>query len=292
MYSPKISIVTPSFNQGEYLEETILSVINQQYPNLEYIIIDGGSTDNSIEIIRKYAQHLSYWVSEPDNGMYAAIQKGFEKSTGEIMGWINSDDLLMRQSLFTLADIFSNNAEIDWVQGYPCVADESGRIIYQRPQRSSKYPFYLKEYRNDGIFIQQESTYWRRSLWVKAGEAVSCDYRYAGDFELWMRFYNYAIQYTTSALIGAFRRRKDQISSKYYNTYLEECDMIIENCIKNLPPDEIAILEKLEKLKSRSKMKLLIEQIGLIRTSISNQTEYAIEFNYETQNFTSLIKKA
>ena len=95
---PKISIVTPNYNGVKYLEQTIVSVLNQNYPNLEYIIIDGGSTDGSVEIIKKYESKLSYWVSEPDMGLYHAIQKGFEKSTGEIMAWINSDDMYVKGS--------------------------------------------------------------------------------------------------------------------------------------------------------------------------------------------------
>ena len=99
MNFPKITIVTPSFNQGQYLEETILSVINQNYPNLEYIIIDGGSSDNSVEIIKKYEKHLAYWVSESDEGVCYAIQKGFQKSTGDLMAWINSDDMFHKKSI-------------------------------------------------------------------------------------------------------------------------------------------------------------------------------------------------
>src|SRR5687768_13083798 len=106
MNSPKISIITPSYNQGRFIEETILSVINQNYPNLEYIIIDGGSTDNTVEIIRKYEQHLAYWVSEKDGGQSEAINKGFKKATGDIVCWINSDDFFMPGALSKVADCF------------------------------------------------------------------------------------------------------------------------------------------------------------------------------------------
>ena len=99
MQRPKITIVTPNFNQAGFLEETILSVIGQNYPDLEYIIVDGGSTDGSIDIIKKYEKQLAYWVTEPDKGLYHALQKGFERSTGEVMGWINSDDKLHPGSL-------------------------------------------------------------------------------------------------------------------------------------------------------------------------------------------------
>lgn len=109
LFWPKISIVTPSFNQAEFIEETILSVINQGYPNLEYIIIDGGSTDGSVEIIRKYEKHLAYWVSEPDRGQAHAINKGISKITGDIFGWINSDDLLLPGSLKKIAEAYTSH---------------------------------------------------------------------------------------------------------------------------------------------------------------------------------------
>jgi glycosyltransferase involved in cell wall biosynthesis len=111
MNLPKISIITPNYNGGEYLEETIQSILTQNYPNLEYIIIDGGSTDNSVEIIKKYEDQLSFWVSEPDKGLYDAIQKGFDKSSGEIMAWLNSDDLYHKNAFFTVVEIFMKKEE-------------------------------------------------------------------------------------------------------------------------------------------------------------------------------------
>ena len=115
---PKISIVTPSYNQGQFIEETILSVLDQDYPDLEYLIIDGGSTDNTIDIIRKYSKHLTYWVSEPDRGQSHAINKGFAICTGEIFNWLNSDDLLLNNALSSVAEAYcSSEAEYKIVVG-------------------------------------------------------------------------------------------------------------------------------------------------------------------------------
>ena len=112
---PKISIITPSYNQGQYLEETILSVINQNYPNLEYIIIDGGSTDNSVEIIKKYEKNISYWVSEKDHGQSNAINKGLAIATGDIVAWLNSDDQYCEKSLDIISNTFKQHPEINIV---------------------------------------------------------------------------------------------------------------------------------------------------------------------------------
>lgn len=120
------------------------SSINQGYPNLEYIIIDGGSTDGSLEIIKKYSNQLSYWISEPDGGMYEAIQKGFDKSTGEIMAWINSDDMYHPGALFVISDIFQSFPEVNWLLGAMTSYDEKGRTIgLERSKSFSKYDFYI-----------------------------------------------------------------------------------------------------------------------------------------------------
>jgi glycosyltransferase involved in cell wall biosynthesis len=252
MNYPRITIVTPSFNQGDLLEETIKSVISQDYPNLEYIIIDGGSTDNAVSVIKKYEKHLAYWVSEKDQGLYHALEKGFSRSTGEIMGWINSDDLLHRNSLFVLANIFRNNPHISWLQGHPSMYDESGMVVDVHDAVYSKYHFYLKKYTN-GRFIQQESTYWRRSLWEQAGSAISTSYRFAGDFELWIRFFQYELLHYTNALVGGYRVRAVQISRSYLDEYMAECNAIVDKVkltaeeartIKSLRYHELPIMRK------------------------------------------------
>jgi glycosyltransferase involved in cell wall biosynthesis len=219
MILPKISIVTPNYNGAKYLEETILSVLNQNYPNLEYIIIDGGSTDDSIKIIEKYEKKLSFWVSEKDNGIYDALNKGFKKSTGQIMGWINSDDLLIPKSLYTIAEIFSLKG-VHWLQGNPSLIDKSGRITNcSTITKWSKFDFHLGNYR----WVQQESTYWTRDLWEKSGSFIDTSLIYAADFELWLRFFQFEKMYVTTAPIGSFRQHSNsQISQKYFVDYVSE----------------------------------------------------------------------
>jgi len=217
-----------------------LSVIGQNYPNLEYIVIDGESSDNSVEIIKRHAAKIAFWESTPDNGLYHALQKGFEKSTGEIMGWINSDDILLPGSLFSIAEIFTLSEEIEWIQGHPVVIDDKDRFVYQRPPVYEVEHFLSKKY-HDGRFIQQESTFWKRSLWGKAGGYISREYSYAGDFELWMRFLQSAPMFLSSAMLGAFRTRSaGQISKSNFLDYLTECDDIIDNSQVTTNPTHIS----------------------------------------------------
>ena len=228
---PKISIVTPNYNGAAFLEETIKSVLNQNYPNLEYIIIDGGSTDNSIDIIKKYDDNLSFWVSEPDNGLYDAIQKGFDKSTGEIMAWINSDDMYARGAFSMVSEIFSNFKQVSWLQGLPSTYDEQGRVVNISPlKRWSKYNYYTGDFK----WIQQESIFWRRELWEKSGSKLATELKYAGDFELWLRFFRTEKLFCIKALLGGFRvRSKNQLSLDYLDDYINEVDELIANEITN-----------------------------------------------------------
>ena len=126
---PRISIVTPSYNQGEFIEETIRSVLLQGYPNLEYIIVDGGSTDNSIEIIKKYEKYLSYWVSEPDKGPSDAINMGWQKTSGEIIAYLNSDDAYFPGALATVAEAFQQNPQAQAIYGKEFRINKEGLVL-------------------------------------------------------------------------------------------------------------------------------------------------------------------
>lgn len=244
MHYPKISVITPNFNGGVYLEQTIKSVLSQNYPNLEYIIIDGGSRDNSIAIIKKYEKHLTYWVSEPDKGMYDAIQKGFEQSTGEIMAWINSDDLYHPKAFFTVAEIFNLNG-VNWLQGIPSFFDEMGRTIaVEHIKRWSKLDYYLGNFE----WIQQESVFWRRSLWEAAGGKMATEMKYAGDLELWLRFFRHEKFFVTNALLGGFRKgSKGQLSLGFLQEYIEEArTKINDEVVNNIPKEERDFVKRIK----------------------------------------------
>lgn len=221
---PSITIITPVFNGEKYLERTILSVLDQKYPDLEYVIVDGGSTDGTLEIIKKYETQLSRWTSEPDRGMYDALNKGFAHTRGEIMGWINADDLHHDGSLWRLAEIFTTFQQVNWVTGIPTVFDSNGICREIVPQRKWSVYQYLT---GDYFTIQQESVFWRRSLWEKSGASIRTDLRYAGDFELWMRFFRSGEKlHSTRALLGGFRRHSALQLSHLAGKYASEVKSI------------------------------------------------------------------
>jgi len=209
---PLISLVTPSFNQAQFLEQTLLSVLKQDYPRLEYIVIDGNSIDGSIDIIRHYSSQLKYWVSEPDQGQAAAINKGFLHSTGEILGWLNSDDILFPGALDLVSRIFVRYPQIAWLTGLGTIIDSSNHLIRTSPP-AGKFPWFVKRGWYHGRllgFIRQESTFWRRGLWLQAGGYLNEELRYGIDFDLWRRFATHADLVTVHARIAAFRQHPEQ----------------------------------------------------------------------------------
>jgi hypothetical protein len=221
---PKISLVTPVFNSARYLEAALRSVLSQGYPNLEYIIIDGGSTDGSRDIISRYDAHLHTCISEPDRGMYDALNKGFARSSGELMGWISATDMLHAGSLFVVGSVFRTFPEVEWITGRPTgFSDEGMAAEILNLRRWSRTSFLAGANR----YIQQESTFWRRRLWDRAGGRLDDSRRICGDFELWVRFFRHAKLYSVDALIGGFRSHPDSLGLQN----LAECHRVQEEII-------------------------------------------------------------
>jgi len=181
---PRISIVTPSFNQGAFIQQTIESVLGQNYTNLEYIVIDGDSKDNSVDIIRKYRNDLSYWVSEPDRGQSHAINKGFAHATGEIYGWLNSDDRLEPGALEVVAHAFMNNPGTGAVVGHGRKINTAGKTVYYKKPDELTFER-LCGWMNGGNFMQP-SCFFRRSAWEVAGP-LDEEIHIAMDVDLWLK---------------------------------------------------------------------------------------------------------
>ncbi|MEB3211902.1 MAG: glycosyltransferase family 2 protein, partial [Leptolyngbyaceae bacterium] len=171
MIWPRISIITPSYNQGHFIEETIRSVLLQSYPNLEYIIIDGGSSDNTVEIISKYASHLAYWVSEPDRGQSHAINKGLARATGEIIAYINSDDYYLPGSFRKIAEYYNNHPETDLIHGRCRYIDEMGNKVGEQFGNIQTFEEIIDLWGvwwNKRQFVQPE-VFWSRRIFEKIG---------------------------------------------------------------------------------------------------------------------------
>lgn len=179
---PKISIVTPSLNQGDLIEETIQSVLSQTYPNFEYIIVDGGSTDGSVAIIEKYQHELSYWVSEPDKGQSDAINKGFERGTGDLLCWVNSDDVLFPHCLENIAACYIKKNQPDIIHAWGVYIDAAGKITrLMRVPRQSRF-FFFK-----GSWVAPSPTiFFRASLFRKIG-GLDTRYRLSMDLDMWVK---------------------------------------------------------------------------------------------------------
>jgi glycosyltransferase involved in cell wall biosynthesis len=178
---PLISIVIPSFNQGKYIEQTIHSIVGQQYPNLEIIVIDGGSTDETLEILEKYKDVFTYCVSEPDNGQAHAINKGFRQANGSILAWLNTDDMYLPCALLKVAQIFQEMQEPGLVYG-SCLYFLEG----ERKAVNCIAPQFSVDRLTYDDYIVQPSTFWSRSLWEKVGE-LNESYNYVLDWDWFIR---------------------------------------------------------------------------------------------------------
>ncbi len=226
--TPLVSIVTPSFNQGRFLRETIESVLAQTYEPIEYLVIDGGSTDSSVEIIRSHAKHITYWVSEPDRGQSHAINKGLRRCTGSIIGWLNSDDTLMPDAVNRVVEAMQEPPMV--VHGSVRLVDAASRVIARPKLAKRNQEFSLQTIIGEGL-VNQPGAFWNRAAMVRAG-ILNEDLNYIMDYELWVRM----------ALHGAQFRR---LSDPPLATYRLTSDTKTVGALYKVGLEKLAVLDRL-----------------------------------------------
>jgi glycosyltransferase involved in cell wall biosynthesis len=218
---PKISIITPSYNQKYFLEKTILSVLNQNYPNFELIIIDGGSTDGSVDIIKKYENSIEYWVSEKDLGQTNAINKGLKIATGEWVCWQNSDDIFINSCFFELAKIINNNPELNLIFGNLILIDHNDNFIrnhkYVKPNFNSIF--------HEGMVISNQCAFWNLKVHEEIG-FLNENYSYAFDFEWFLRLTKLKKIKHINSYWGAFRIQPNAKTVVHPERYKSEFQLI------------------------------------------------------------------
>lgn len=223
---PKISIIMPSFNQGDFIEQSILSILNQSYPNLQLIIIDGGSSDKTIEIIKKYEKFIYFWTSEKDNGQSDALNKGFKMADGEIFGWMNSDDLYMPGSFYYLVEEFKKNPKKSLVFGDWLTINDKNEII----DLNHAFDFDLNHFKYEGFHINSQSMLWKASLHNKF-KGFDLDLYNTMDFQMILEFgikeeKNF---FRVPKVIGAFRRYTGQKTGSHISPKIIEEHFLLAN---------------------------------------------------------------
>jgi glycosyltransferase involved in cell wall biosynthesis len=230
---PKITIITPSFNQGQFIEQTIRSVLLQNYPNLEYIIIDGGSTDNTVEIIKKYSDFITYWVSEKDNGQSDAINKGLKQATGDVFNWLNSDDFYLPNALLKVGQLFRKSPEINVLCGYEIVLLPDGSLT-----STTNPPTTIKETLEETMAIAnicQPPTFFKLSVVKQLGE-LSNDLYFCMDAEFWLRYLTeFGLENVgkTSEILNVFRVHPEAKSSSKKRIYYADRFNLLMNLVNN-----------------------------------------------------------
>jgi glycosyltransferase involved in cell wall biosynthesis len=178
----RVSIITPSFNQAQYLEATIRSVLDQDYEDIEYIIVDGGSTDGSVEIIKKYTDRLAWWISEKDQGQTDALNKGFARATGDILAWLNSDDTYHPGAIAEAVEYLKAHPETGLLYGDANFINAEGQVTGKFPSRQTDY----RRLRQGYVHISQQSSFFRADLWQQVGP-LDPSFYFAMDYDLWVR---------------------------------------------------------------------------------------------------------
>ena len=224
MILPKISIITPSFNQVKFLERTIQSVLNQNYENLEYIVIDGGSTDGSVELIKKYQSNISYWVSEKDGGQSEAINKGLRLATGELVAWQNSDDIYLPGAFEEIAKSFVNSRGIDLFIGNMNLIDEEDRIIENLKYVKPTYKSLIAE----GMVLTNQSAFWARGVHKKIGY-LNESLHYGFDYDWFLRVLNVGKGAHINKTLGGLRMHSATKTHNFQELFKLEYEKILHN---------------------------------------------------------------
>ena len=225
----KISIIVPVYNMVNTINKTLDSILGQQYENLELIVMDGNSNDGTKEKLESRKEDFQILISEADNGQYAAIQKGMQLATGEIVSWLNADDIYFPWTLHKINFFFTKFPQTNWIAGLPSFLDNSGDLTHMynnlssRPQKSIQKGAFRK-----GVFgyLQQESMFYKKSLWDKVG-GLNLGYKLAGDFELWTRFAKEASIVSVNIPLSGFRKDSNSRSRKHIILYENEVSEII-----------------------------------------------------------------
>ncbi|HEY6898552.1 MAG TPA: glycosyltransferase family 2 protein [Rhodocyclaceae bacterium] len=220
---PKITVVTPSYNQAEFLERTILSVLEQGYPNLEYIVIDGGSSDQSVDIIRKYASRLAYWVSEADDGQSAAINKGLRRATGDWVGWQNSDDVFLPGALMAVGRAIKAAPKVGLVIGNMTLIDANDHELRDVRYVTPTYGSLLAE----RMVLTNQAAFWRRDLHDRIGY-LNEELHYAFDYEWFLRLTKATKARHVNAMLGALRIHGETKTSLYADRFRSEDALILQ----------------------------------------------------------------
>ncbi|HEY5262554.1 MAG TPA: glycosyltransferase family 2 protein, partial [Solirubrobacteraceae bacterium] len=220
---PSISIVTPSYQQGRYIERTIFSVVGQQYPRLEYVVQDGGSTDETLDVLRHHDAEISSWESGPDGGMSEALNTGFSRTSGEIMAYLNSDDLLLPGSLAYVARFFDAHPEIDVLYGDRVLIDSGDQAVgtWVLPRRHDGEVLTFVD------FVPQETLFWRRRAWDGVGGQFDTTFKFAVDWDLLLRFHERGASFAhVPRFLGAFRVHSAQKTQREDKRAVSECNRL------------------------------------------------------------------